>query len=214
MGSLACFRVLGTSALAGSKERSPPVKYYPTAGGKGRSAQWLASVPVPFPVFTIRNRVGFLLPALFFPLFFPPFPLQETMWMVARRSREVRRAGEGAILLQRLARRKDAVQIRGASAIKWRVWATAVEARVGGSAEGAQQGANPIVQGTQAASEAPGDILEATVLRTMESRQLPHGQRAPMQPHPQAPSFSFPESPGEAGAACGTGAQQQCVEEH
>jgi len=49
----------------------------------------------------------------------------------------------------------------------------------------------------QAASEAPGDILEAAVLRTTESRWLPHGRRASMRWHPQAPSFGFPEDPGE-----------------
>lgn len=35
--------------------------------------QQLASLPVPFPVFTIRNQVGFFLSALFFPLLFFPF---------------------------------------------------------------------------------------------------------------------------------------------
>ena len=112
---------------------------------------------------------------LFPPLFFSPFPLQVTMWTVPGHSGEVQRAGAGAIPLRRLTGRKNAVQIREASAIKWRVWAAAVEAHTGGSAEGARQGANPIVRGTQAASEAPGDISEATVPRTMESGQLPHG---------------------------------------
>lgn len=46
----------------------------PAAGGKGRSAQQLASVLMPFPVFTIRNYVGFLLFALLSLFFFPVFP--------------------------------------------------------------------------------------------------------------------------------------------
>lgn len=79
------------------------------------------------------------------------------------------------VLLRRLAGREDAVQIRGASAIKSRGWAADVEACAGGSAEGAWKGANPIDPGTQAASETPGEMLEATVPRMTESRRLPHG---------------------------------------
>lgn len=52
----------------------PLVKHYPTAGGKGRSAQQLTSAPLPFPVFTIRNHVGFLLAALYSFVFFPISP--------------------------------------------------------------------------------------------------------------------------------------------
>lgn len=84
----------------------------------------------------------------------------------------------------------------------------------GGSAEGARQGVNPVIWGTRATSGAPGDIWEAAVPRTMESGQLPHGWRAPTQQHLQASSFSFLESPGEMGAARGTGARRQRAEEH
>lgn len=85
--------------------------------------------------------------------------------MVPGHSGEVRRAGAGAVLLRRLAGREDAVQIRGASAIKSCGWAADVEACAGGGTEGAYKGANPIDPGTQAASETPGEMLEATVPR-------------------------------------------------
>lgn len=71
MGSLARPRVLGTSALAGSKERSPPSQTpAPLRAERGGSALRLASAPLPFPVFTIRNQAGFLLSALLSPPIF------------------------------------------------------------------------------------------------------------------------------------------------
>lgn len=57
----------------GDQEEIPLDQYSPAAGGKRRSAQQLASVPVPFPVFTICNHVGFLLSALLSLFFFPCF---------------------------------------------------------------------------------------------------------------------------------------------
>lgn len=58
----------------GEQGEIPLDQYSPTAGGKGRSAQQLASVPEPFPVFTICNHGGFLLSALLSLIFFPVFP--------------------------------------------------------------------------------------------------------------------------------------------
>lgn len=42
--------------------------------------------------------------------------------------------------------------------------------------EEAWKGANPIDPGTQAASETPGEMLEATVPKITESRKLPIAQ--------------------------------------
>lgn len=102
------------------------------------------------------------------------------------------RDSTGAVLLWRLAGREDAVQIRAASAIKSCGWAADIEARAGGSTEGAWKGANPIDPGTEAALETPGEMLEATVPKMIESRQQPHSQGASRRQQPQMASFGFP----------------------
>lgn len=95
-------------------------------------------------------------------------------------------------MLWRLAGRENAIQIRGASAIKSRGWAADIEARAGESAEGAWKGANPIDPGTQAASETPGEMLGATVPKMTESRRQPHSRRTSTRQQPATPSFGFP----------------------
>lgn len=80
----------------GEQGEIPLDQYSPAAGGKGRSAQQLASVPVPFPVFTICNHVGFLLSALLSLFFFLVFLAGDNVdgaWAFWRSSEGWRRSG-------------------------------------------------------------------------------------------------------------------------
>lgn len=174
MGSLAHLGVLGTSALAGSKERSPWINPLPLRVGRGDQQSSSPQSRCHFQCLPSVIMLASCSPLFFLSFFFfPVFPAGDNV----DGGRALWRSWEGwrrRVLLRRLGPREDAAQIGGAAAIQSRSWAADVEARAGGSAEGAWKGANPIDPGTQAASETPGQTSEATVPRMTESRRLPH----------------------------------------
>lgn len=123
-------RCWGHLPSRGARGDPPRIKNSPAAGGKGRSAQQLISVPMPFPVFTTRNQVGFLLSTLFSPLF--SFPC----WRRCGQSLGVPEKFRGLERGVMPPPEPHLIQIRGVSTIKSHIWAAVVEVRAGGSAEG------------------------------------------------------------------------------
>lgn len=193
MGSLTHLGVLETSALNGEQGEIPLDQCSPAAGGKGRSAQQLASVPVPFPVFTICNHVGFLLSALLSLFFFPCFSCRrqcrrcpgilEKLGGLAQ-ERFCSGGSPGGRMPFKLEERPQLNHAAGPQTLKPALEEAQREPR---------RVQIPLIQAQKQLQRYLEKCWRLKVPKLIESRRLPHSQRASTRQKPQkTPSFGFP----------------------